>query len=147
MRCTADDRRQTRLNRVVQAESLFEEIDLDGDGKINREDLRKALNFLSHDEAEAEAREADEKAKEADRETARRILEQIDMKSKEAISAEKEEFVMWMQRNVSQVKMGFIVVKILFGLTQVLSRQPETVKEDFPGPHWEEFKLFSFDFS
>ena len=140
-------RRQTRLNRVVQAESLFEEIDLDGDGKINREDLRKALNFLSHDEAEAEAREADEKAKEADRETARRILEQIDMKSKEAISAEKEEFVMWMQRNVSQVKMGFIVVKILFGLTQVLSRQPETVKEDFPGPHWEEFKLFSFDFS
>lgn len=43
--------------------------------------------------------------------------------------------------------MGVVVVKILFGLTQILSRQPETMKEDFPGAHWEEFKLFSFDFS
>ena len=74
-----------------------------------------------------------------------RIMDLIDLDRSGGI--DKHEFVAWMEQNVSQVKMGMVVAKILFGLTQILSRQPETMKEDFPGAHWEEFKLFSFDFS
>ena len=29
-----------------------------------------------------------------------------------------------------------IVLKIVMGLGQVLSKQPEVVKQDFPGPQW-----------
>ena len=29
-----------------------------------------------------------------------------------------------------------IVLKIIMGLGQVLSKQPEVVKQDFPGPQW-----------
>ena len=43
---------------------------------------------------------------------------------------------------------GMVVGKIMLGLGQVVSRQPEATKTDFPGPQWDaEFlKLFFMDF-
>ena len=32
--------------------------------------------------------------------------------------------------------MTMVVAKILMGLGQVVSKQPEVVKQDFPGPQW-----------
>ena len=37
---------------------------------------------------------------------------------------------------VSRTKTVMIVVKIVMGLGQVVSKQPEVVKQDFPGPRW-----------
>ena len=37
---------------------------------------------------------------------------------------------------VSRTKTAMIVVKIVMGLGQVVSKQPEVVKQDFPGPQW-----------
>ena len=36
----------------------------------------------------------------------------------------------------------------MVGLGQVMSKQPEVLRESFPGPHWdfELFKAFAFDF-
>jgi Ca2+-binding EF-hand superfamily protein len=124
-------RRQKRLDRVAMSEQLFEDLDLDGSGEINRHELLQGLRMLGHTQANES--------------TAMRIMDLIDLDRSGGI--DKHEFVAWMEHNVSQIKMGMVVLKILFGLTQILSRQPETMKEDFPGAHWEEFKLFSFDFS
>ena len=124
-------RRQARLDKVMMSEQLFEDLDLDGSGEINRHELLQGLRILGHAQA--------------DETTAMRIMDLIDLDRSGGI--DKHEFVAWMEHNVSQIKMSMVVVKILFGLTQILSRQPETMKEDFPGAHWEEFKLFSFDFS
>ena len=124
-------RREKRLDRIAQSEQLFEEMDLDGSGAVNRTELLTALHVLGHESATED--------------TAMRIMDLIDLDRSGGI--DKHEFVAWMEHNVSQVKMGMVVAKILFGLTQILSRQPETMKEDFPGAHWEEFKFFSFDFS
>ena len=124
-------RREKRLDRIAQSEQLFEEMDLDGSGAINRTELLTALHVLGHETATED--------------TAMRIMDLIDLDRSGGI--DKHEFVAWMEHNVTQMKMGMVVAKILFGLTQILSRQPETMKEDFPGAHWEEFKLFSFDFS
>ena len=42
-----------------------------------------------------------------------------------------------------------VVGKILLGLGQVVSRQPEATKTDFPGPQWDAafLKLFFTDFA
>ena len=42
-----------------------------------------------------------------------------------------------------------IIGKILLGLGQVVSRQPEATKTDFPGPQWDAafLKLFFMDFA
>ena len=37
---------------------------------------------------------------------------------------------------VSRTKTVMIVVKIVMGLGQVVSKQPDVVKQDFPGPQW-----------
>ena len=124
-------RRQARLDKVMMSEQLFEDLDLDGSGEINRHELLQGLRILGHAQA--------------DETTAMRIMDLIDLDRSGGI--DKHEFVAWMEHNVSQIKMSMVVVKIIFGLTQILSRQPETMKEDFPGAHWEEFKLFSLDFS
>ena len=41
-----------------------------------------------------------------------------------------------------------VVAKIVMGLGQVVSKQPEVVKQDFPGPQWNSkfLALFSVDF-
>jgi hypothetical protein len=45
--------------------------------------------------------------------------------------------------------MSSSVVKIVLGLVQVISKQPEVLKEDYPGIIWDSdwLKVFSFDFS
>jgi hypothetical protein len=45
--------------------------------------------------------------------------------------------------------MSSSVVKIVLGLVQVISKQPEVLKEDYPGIMWDSewLKVFSFDFS
>ena len=44
--------------------------------------------------------------------------------------------------------MSSSVVKIVLGLVQVISKQPEVLKEDYPGIMWDSdwLKVFSFDF-
>ena len=46
-------------------------------------------------------------------------------------------------------QMSSSVLKIVLGLVQVISKQPEVLKEDFPGIMWDSdwLKVFSFDFS
>ena len=58
------------------------------------------------------------------------------------------EFSAWMEHKVSSATMALVVAKIVLGLGQVVSKQPEVVKEDFPGPQWDSnlLKVFSLDF-
>ena len=44
--------------------------------------------------------------------------------------------VVVVDHKVSRTKTAMIVVKIVMGLGQVVSKQPEVVKQDFPGPQW-----------
>ena len=46
------------------------------------------------------------------------------------------ETVVAVDHKVSRTKTAMIVVKIVMGLGQVVSKQPEVVKQDFPGPQW-----------
>ena len=41
-----------------------------------------------------------------------------------------------LDHKVSRTKTAMIVVKIVMGLGQVVSKQPDVVKQDFPGPQW-----------
>lgn len=123
-------RRKERDELKAQAREIFNELDLDGSGEISRKEMQHCLKELGH---------------EVDKMTAVRIFDHIDLDRSGGISV--HEFEAWMSQYVSQTKMYIVVAKILFGLFQVLSRQPETVKEDFPGEQWDEFKLFSFDFA
>lgn len=47
------------------------------------------------------------------------------------------------------LQMSSSVAKIVLGLVQVISKQPEVLKEDYPGIMWDSdwLKVFSFDFS
>jgi hypothetical protein len=76
-------RRQKRLDRVAMSEELFEELDLDGSGEINRTELLNALQILGHTDA--------------DETTAIRIMDLIDLDRSGGI--DKHEFVAWMVRS------------------------------------------------
>ena len=64
--------------------------------------------------------------------TAIRLIEAIDIDHSGDV--DEHEFVAWMELNTSQLKTAMIVGKILLGLGQIMSKQPETLKEQFPGP-------------
>jgi Ca2+-binding EF-hand superfamily protein len=65
------------------SEELFEELDLDGSGEINRTELLNALQILGHTDA--------------DETTAIRIMDLIDLDRSGGI--DKHEFVAWMVRS------------------------------------------------
>ena len=79
-------------------------------------------------------------------ETAARLIEAIDIDHSGDV--DEHEFVAWMELNTSQLKTAMIVGKILLGLGQIMSKQPETLKEQFPGPQWDSdwLQVFSFRF-
>ena len=89
-----------------------------------------------------DATQAADKREVANKRTAIKIFDRIDLDRSSGINL--HEFVAWMEHNMSQTKVYTIVAKILFGLFQVLSRQPDTIKEEFPGGHWDEFKFINF---
>lgn len=62
---------------------------------------------------------------------------------------QEQEFVAWMEVNVSHVKLLLVVSKIVLGLGQVVSKQPETMMQDFHSDFfdWKFFKTFSLDFN
>ena len=62
--------------------------------------------------------------------TAIRLIEAIDIDHSGDV--DELEFVAWMELNTSQLKTTMIVAKILLGLGQIMSKQPETLKEKFP---------------
>ena len=78
--------------------------------------------------------------------TAIRLIEAIDIDHSGDV--DEHEFVAWMELNTSQLKTAMIVGKILLGLGQIMSKQPETLKEQFPGPQWDSdwLQVFSFRF-
>ena len=45
------------------------------------------------------------------------------------------------EHKVSRTTTALVVAKIVLGLGQVVSKQPEVVKEEFPGPQWYVFIL------
>jgi hypothetical protein len=47
---------------------------------------------------------------------------------------DEHEFIAWMEDNVSRLKMALVVTRIMMGLGQVMLKQPEALKEEFPGP-------------
>eukprot|EP01051_Picozoa_sp_SAG22_P007362 SAG22_NODE_516_length_9563_cov_29.476965_2_plen_466_part_00 len=76
-----------------------------------------------------------------------KIIEAIDMDHSGDICT--DEFEVWMEISVSRPKLLLIVTKIVLGLGQVMSKQPETMKQSYPGPQWdwERLKTFSLDFN
>jgi Ca2+-binding EF-hand superfamily protein len=124
------NRHKHRFDTLHQARELFYDLDLDGSGEISRHEMQQSLKVLGH---------------KVDKLTAIRIFDLIDLDRSGGINV--HEFEAWMDHHISQTKIYRIVAKILFGLFQVLSRQPDTVKEEYPGEQWDNFKLFSFDFS
>ena len=81
-----------------------------------------------------------------DDDTALILVESIDLDHSGEIDV--HEFSAWMAYKVSWTKIATIVGKILLGLGQVVSRQPELMKEEYPGPQWESnlLRLFKMDF-
>ena len=63
------------------------------------------------------------------------LLESIDIDHSGGINA--YEFETWMEHDVSRLKMMMVVGRIVVGLVQVLSKQPEVQQQAFPGPQWE----------
>jgi hypothetical protein len=65
-------------------------------------------------------------------ETAFEVVETIDIDHNGEI--DEHEFIAWMEDNVSRLKMALVVTRIMMGLGQVMLKQPEALKEEFPGP-------------
>ena len=74
------------------------------------------------------------------------LVEDIDIDHSGDIDV--HEFSAWMEHKVSTTSMALVVAKIVLGLGQVVSKQPEVVKEEYPGPQWDSpfIKLFFMDF-
>ena len=125
-------KRQKRQKSLGAAQSLFAELDSDGSGEITRDEMRANLALLQ--------------GMELDEDTAARLIEAIDIDHSGDI--DEIEFVAWMEHSTSQLKTSMIVAKIVLGLGQIMSKQPETLKEEFPGPQWDSdwLQVFSFKF-
>jgi len=125
-------KRKLRLKKAGAAETLFDDITGDGD-VITVSDLRESLGTLGLRLGE---------------ERMRLVADNVSMEQRGRIS--KDEFVAWVTgRNVSRSRMSGVVIKILLGLGQVISKQPEVLKTDYPGLMWDSewLKVLSFDFA
>ena len=125
-------KRQKREKALGKAREMFGELDTDGSGEITRDEMQASLTLLQ--------------GAEMSEDTAIRLIEAIDIDHSGDV--DEHEFVAWMELNTSQLKTAMIVGKILLGLGQIMSKQPETLKEQFPGPQWDSdwLQVFSFKF-
>jgi Ca2+-binding EF-hand superfamily protein len=92
MRKALTFRHQKRMKQLGLARGMFAAMDTDGSGEISRVELRQNLSVLGLD---------------LSAETTFDIVEQIDVDHNGEIS--EQEFVAWMESNVSQLKMGLVV--------------------------------------
>ena len=92
MRKALTFRHQKRTKQLGLARGMFVAMDTDGSGEISRVELRQNLSVLGLD---------------LSAETTFDIVEQIDVDHNGEIS--EQEFVAWMESNVSQLKMGLVV--------------------------------------
>ena len=111
--------RERRLLKLGTSRKMFEDMDTNKSGALSRIEMRNNLALLGLDIEES---------------TAIELVESIDVDHSGDI--DMHEFTAWMEHRVSTTTMALVVAKIVLGLGQVVSKQPEVVKEEFPGPQW-----------
>eukprot|EP01045_Picozoa_sp_COSAG04_P006799 COSAG04_NODE_341_length_16294_cov_8.682618_14_plen_2365_part_00 len=111
--------REQRQVKLGSARKMFEDMDTNKSGALSRTAMRKSLSLLGLN---------------IDEDTAAVLVEDIDVDHSGDIDV--HEFSAWMEHKVSSATMALVVAKIVLGLGQVVSKQPEVVKEEFPGPQW-----------
>jgi len=151
-------KRQKRIKALGAAKELFADIDTDQSGEITRDELRQGLSLLS--------------GVNLTEETVAALIEQIDLDHDGLV--DEHEFVAWLEHSrsgmqvspflsgmfsvfTSQLIQGgwfvqttTMVGKIVLGLAQVLTKQPDILRskeliEQFQDHPW--LQVFSFNFS
>eukprot|EP01043_Picozoa_sp_COSAG02_P016792 COSAG02_NODE_746_length_17729_cov_37.532501_3_plen_579_part_00 len=118
------------MKKLGAVDDLFNDMDLNGSGIITRCELRSSFKHLGIDVSEDVVDET---------------YDSIDLDNSGDI--DPHEFAGWMEHNVSRLKMATVVLKIITGLGQVMSKQEDTMEQKLPGPQWNSdfFSTLKFD--
>ena len=161
-------RRNNREKKIVAAQRLFNElIQFHSGSSLLRTSTGSCTSELSRQDLISGLRQL---GLTVSNEVAHDLLESIDCDHSDSINS--YEFEIWMGNDVSRRKVGtlcqhlfyalhligasvsvlqmaLIVCRILVGLAQVVSKQPDAQQQDFPGPQWDSplLAVFGFNFA